>query len=69
MKDLGLSSIKLMTNNPGKISALENFGVNVVGHQRIIGAVNPHNHNYLHTKAARAGHMLDTLTRRTFQKN
>lgn len=66
---LGYRKIKLMTNNPGKISALENFGVNVVGHQRIIGAVNPHNHNYLHTKAARAGHMLETLTRRTFQKN
>jgi GTP cyclohydrolase II len=66
---LGYRKIKLMTNNPGKISALEHFGVNVVGHQRIIGAVNPHNHNYLHTKAERAGHMLETLTRRTFQKN
>ncbi|MBY0511857.1 MAG: GTP cyclohydrolase II RibA [Rhodospirillaceae bacterium] len=66
---LGYRKIKLMTNNPGKISALENFGVNVVGHQRIIGAINPHNHNYLHTKAERAGHMLEALTRRSFQKN
>ena len=65
---LGFRKITLMTNNPGKISALENFGVNVVGHQRILGAVNPHNHNYLHTKAHRAGHMLDALTRRSFSK-
>jgi GTP cyclohydrolase II len=59
---LGYRQITLMTNNPGKISALENFGVNVVGHQRIIGAVNPHNHNYLQTKAHRAGHMLAGFT-------
>jgi GTP cyclohydrolase II len=60
---LGFRRITLMTNNPGKISALENFGVNVVGHQRIIGAVNPHNHDYLQTKAHRAGHMLGEITR------
>ncbi len=59
---LGYRQITLMTNNPGKISALESFGVNVVGHQRIIGAVNPHNHNYLQTKAHRAGHMLAGFT-------
>ena len=60
---LGFREITLMTNNPGKITALEDFGVNVVGHQRILGAVNPHNHNYLKTKARRAGHMLDAITR------
>jgi len=65
---LGFRKITLMTNNPGKISALEGFGVNVMGHQRIMGAVNPHNHNYLHTKANRAGHMLDELTRRSARK-
>jgi len=40
----------------------------VMGHQRIMGVVNPHNHNYLHTKANRAGHMLDELTRRSARK-
>lgn len=64
---LGFRKITLMTNNPGKISALEDFGVNVVGHQRIMGTVNPHNHNYLHTKASRAGHMLEGLTRRAIR--
>ncbi len=55
---LGYRRITLMTNNPDKISAMESFGVNVVGHQRIMGTVNPHNHDYLQTKAHRAGHML-----------
>jgi GTP cyclohydrolase II len=59
---LGFRQITLMTNNPEKISALDNFGIDVVGHQRIIGNVNPHNHNYLTTKSERAGHMLGKIT-------
>ncbi|MGE4062131.1 MAG: GTP cyclohydrolase II RibA [Rhodospirillaceae bacterium] len=60
---LGFHKITLMTNNPEKISALEDFGVNVVGHQRLIGSVNPHNQNYLSTKAVRAGHLLGEIAR------
>lgn len=60
---LGFHKITLMTNNPEKIIALEDFGVNVVGHQRLIGGVNPHNQNYLSTKAARAGHLLGEIAR------
>ena len=59
---LGYRRIELMTNNPGKIEALEHFGVTVVGHRRLVGAVNPHNHGYLQTKARRAGHYLDDVT-------
>lgn len=60
---LGFRRIVLMTNNPGKITAMEEFGVNVVGHRRLIGGVNSHNHNYLSTKARRAGHLLDEVDR------
>ncbi|MCA0199779.1 MAG: GTP cyclohydrolase II RibA [Proteobacteria bacterium] len=60
---LGFTQITLMTNNPEKISALEDFGVNVVGHQRLIGNVNPHNQDYLSTKAIRAGHLLGEIAR------
>lgn len=60
---LGFTKITLMTNNPEKISALEDFGVNVLGHQRLIGSVNPHNQNYLSTKASRAGHLLGEIAR------
>lgn len=65
---LGFHKITLMTNNPEKISALEDFGVNVVGHQRLIGSVNPHNENYLNTKAARAGHLLGEIARHGLRK-
>lgn len=58
---LGFRRITLMTNNPTKILALESFGVQIAGHQRLIAHVNPHNHNYLTTKARRAGHMLGEL--------
>ena len=58
---LGYRRITLMTNNPTKIAALESFGVQIVGHQRLIAGVNPHNHNYLSTKARRAGHMLGEI--------
>jgi GTP cyclohydrolase II len=59
---LGYRRICLMTNNPGKIEALADFGVNVVDHRRLIGTVNPHNQDYLQTKARRAGHYLDEIT-------
>ena len=65
---LGYKKITLMTNNPGKITALESFGVDVVGHRRLIGPVNPHNQNYLATKAARSGHMLDEIIRQGVRK-
>ena len=58
---LGFRRIVLMTNNPTKIAALESFGVQIVGHQRLITHVNPHNHDYLTTKARRAGHMLGEI--------
>jgi len=58
---LGFRRITLMTNNPTKITALESFGVQIVGHQRVITDVNPHNHGYLSTKARRAGHMLGEI--------
>lgn len=65
---LGFHSIILMTNNPDKITALESFGVNVVGHRRLMGNVNPHNEVYLTTKAHRSGHLLENLGRRFASK-
>ncbi len=65
---LGFRQITLMTNNPTKITALESFGVNVVGHRRLIADVNPHNHHYLTTKARRAGHLLGEIGRQIVRK-
>ncbi len=56
---LGVRSIRLMTNNPAKVAALEGEGVTVaerVPHQL---PPNPHNARYLDTKRDRAGHWLD----------
>jgi GTP cyclohydrolase II len=55
---LGVSAIRLMTNNPAKVAALEAVGVTVlerVAHQL---PANPHNARYLATKRSRTGHLL-----------
>ncbi|MEO0030734.1 MAG: cyclohydrolase [Pseudomonadota bacterium] len=55
---LGVSAIRLMTNNPAKVAALEGVGVTVlerVAHQL---PANPHNARYLETKRDRTGHIL-----------
>jgi 3,4-dihydroxy 2-butanone 4-phosphate synthase/GTP cyclohydrolase II len=56
--DLGLSSIRILTNNPKKIRGLEGHGLSVTDQIPIIHAPNPHNEAYLRTKEERMGHML-----------
>jgi len=59
LDDLGIERVRLMTNNPGKIAALERHGIEIAGREAIHGALNRHNERYLTTKAERAGHWLD----------
>jgi len=58
LEDLGICSIRLLTNNPGKINALQSLGVQV--HQRVpvLPTVHSDNEHYLQTKAQRMQHML-----------
>jgi 3,4-dihydroxy 2-butanone 4-phosphate synthase/GTP cyclohydrolase II len=56
--DLGLSSIRILTNNPKKIRGLEGYGLSVSGQIPIEHAPNEHNASYLRTKAERMGHTL-----------
>jgi 3,4-dihydroxy 2-butanone 4-phosphate synthase/GTP cyclohydrolase II len=56
--DLGLSSIRILTNNPKKIRGLEGYGLRVSDQIPIEHTPNPHNENYLRTKATRMGHTL-----------
>ena len=56
--DLGLSSIRILTNNPKKIRGLEGYGLSVTAQVPIVHASNPHNESYLRTKAERMGHTL-----------
>ena len=58
LKDLGLSSIRILTNNPKKIIGLEGYGLSVTEQVPIDPVVNPHNEAYLKTKRDRMGHTL-----------
>jgi GTP cyclohydrolase II len=55
---LGVTRVRLMTNNPAKIEALRAAGLEVAD-QRIQGRPTPQNIHYLATKRDRAGHFLD----------
>jgi GTP cyclohydrolase II len=56
---LGLESVKLMTNNPGKVGQLEQHGVKVAARIPHLLPPNPYNRFYLETKAKRSGHYID----------
>jgi 3,4-dihydroxy 2-butanone 4-phosphate synthase / GTP cyclohydrolase II len=56
--DLGLSSIRILTNNPKKIRGLEGYGLSVSDQIPIQHAANPHNEAYLRAKKERLGHTL-----------
>jgi 3,4-dihydroxy 2-butanone 4-phosphate synthase/GTP cyclohydrolase II len=56
--DLGLSSIRLLTNNPKKIVGLEGYGLAVTDQIPIEHAPGEHNRDYLRAKKERLGHML-----------
>jgi 3,4-dihydroxy 2-butanone 4-phosphate synthase / GTP cyclohydrolase II len=58
LADLGLSSIRILTNNPKKIKGLEGYGLSVSAQIPIEHAPNAHNEAYLRTKAQRMGHTL-----------
>jgi 3,4-dihydroxy 2-butanone 4-phosphate synthase/GTP cyclohydrolase II len=56
--DLGLTSIRILTNNPKKISGLAGYGLSVADQIPIEHAPNVHNASYLRAKALRLGHTL-----------
>jgi 3,4-dihydroxy 2-butanone 4-phosphate synthase/GTP cyclohydrolase II len=58
LADLGLTSIRVMTNNPKKLVGLEGYGLSVVEQVPIVAEPNPVNADYLRTKRERMGHTL-----------
>ena len=58
LADLGIARVRLVTNNPRKIAALEAGGIEVVDRVPSIASTNPHNAHYLETKRDRAGHLI-----------
>lgn len=59
LKDLGLSKLKLITNNPRKIVGLEGYGLEVVDRISLSTPQRAHNLKYLKTKKDKLGHFLD----------
>jgi 3,4-dihydroxy 2-butanone 4-phosphate synthase/GTP cyclohydrolase II len=56
--DLGLKTIRLLTNNPKKIVGLEGYGLKIVEQVPIRVKPNPHNERYLQAKREKMGHLL-----------
>ncbi len=61
LADLGIKSMRLLTNNPAKRAGLEGYGLQIVGRVPLAVSVNPENVRYLTTKRDRMGHDISEL--------
>jgi 3,4-dihydroxy 2-butanone 4-phosphate synthase/GTP cyclohydrolase II len=59
--DLGITTMRLLTNNPAKYGGLEGFGLEIVERVPLEAVPNPENIAYLRTKKTRLGHLLENL--------
>jgi 3,4-dihydroxy 2-butanone 4-phosphate synthase/GTP cyclohydrolase II len=58
LADLGITRLRLITNNPAKYGGLDGYGLEIVGRVGLPAAPSPHNLRYLRTKQERMGHVL-----------
>jgi GTP cyclohydrolase II len=58
LEQVGIKSVRLMTNNPKKVNALEEQGITVTERLAHETPHNPHNQHYLATKAGKLGHLM-----------
>ena len=61
LAQFGITTLRLMTNNPRKIDAMEKLGVRVSDRVPLLVNRNAFNNSYLNTKAAKLGHMMSPL--------
>jgi 3,4-dihydroxy 2-butanone 4-phosphate synthase/GTP cyclohydrolase II len=59
--DLGITTLRVMTNNPAKYGGLEGYGLEIVDRVPLLTEPNPENIHYLRTKRERMGHLLEDL--------
>jgi 3,4-dihydroxy 2-butanone 4-phosphate synthase/GTP cyclohydrolase II len=62
LADLGVKSIRVLTNNPAKVEGLDGFGVEVRGRTPLPVLVTEHNRRYLTAKRDRLGHQIGELS-------
>jgi len=63
LRDLGVRSMKLMTNNPAKYVGLKGYGLTVSGRIPILTLITSENKRYLETKRVKMGHIYDSETK------
>ena len=61
LRDLGIKSVALLSNNPHKFNSLQKLGVEIDARQPVLVQPNPHSDKYLHVKQAKMGHALSHL--------
>lgn len=59
LKDLGVTGLRLLTNNPAKRAGMEENGLRIVESVPLVTGENDHNRNYLRTKVSKLGHLID----------
>ena len=59
LRDLGVRSVRLLTNNPAKIEALEKLGMPVVERVPVVVGITPENQHYIQTKVRRMHHLIN----------
>lgn len=59
LRELGIERVRLLTNNPDKVSQLQGFGIPVTERVPLLVGLAPNNHQYLETKRDRMGHLFD----------
>ncbi len=59
--DLGVTTMRLLTNNPAKRAGIEGYGLEITGRESLLTPTHPENIRYLRTKQAKLGHLLDGL--------
>jgi 3,4-dihydroxy 2-butanone 4-phosphate synthase / GTP cyclohydrolase II len=63
LADLGVKKMRLMTNNPKKMTSLTSYGLEIVEQLPITAKPNQHNRRYLKTKQDKMGHLLSIIDR------
>ena len=61
LKNLGIKRVELVTNNPEKVRAVKEAGIDVVERRPMYGTLNRHNLPYVRAKVRRAGHWLEDM--------
>lgn len=57
LQDIGVRTMRLMTNNPAKFVGLKGYGLAVVGRVPVLTPINEENRRYLETKRRKMGHV------------